>query len=483
MCNNLVKAYNSGNLQLPPVEIGFSSSITAPDLQIKRLTAVLVKDSILFTLTYASQKDRFLSFFNPPHGDKIQFVDWKGIKKGNTLVTFYIAKDKLRLVDQITMRFSMKGNAESDRNFIVLNLFEPSTIKLLGVSPKKSNYSDFTSKFKKDITSYKKFQDVRWGDFTSIEDTLTYEKITTLTYNKDSKFGKTTAVAEQIMEKGKNPGLGVRLLHKQGITGKGVKIAIIDQNLPGKHPEYKNRIVKYKDVGCNQPENKGSMHGPGVLSLVAGETIGTAPEVQIYFAAAPSWTADAKYQADALNWIIEENRLLPNGNKIRVVSVSSAPSGPGSPFKNNSKWDEALKTAEQEGIIVLDCTKDHGFIGPCYYEMNNPEDVKECKVGWPDKVVNDSLKFPQYKIFAPCSGRTVAEEYMEGTNSYQYCGKSGLSWSIPYVAGVMAMGWQIKPDISGTDMVSILIKTASPNFLGYRIIDPVEFIKNLQEVK
>ena len=36
---------------------------------------------------------------------------------------------------------------------------------------------------------------------------------------------------EKIMELGKNPGLGVNKLHKQGITGKGVSIAIIDQAL------------------------------------------------------------------------------------------------------------------------------------------------------------------------------------------------------------------------------------------------------------
>jgi len=95
-------------------------------------------------------------------------------------------------------------------------------------------------------------------------------------------------------------------------------------------------------------------------------------------------------------------------------------------------------------------------------------------------MIIDSLKFPSYKIFAPCSGRIVAEEYIEGSNYYQYCGKAGLSWSIPYMAGIMAMSWQIKPGMSVAEMVSILIKTASPNFLGYKIIDPVEFINKLQ---
>ncbi|HEY4788451.1 MAG TPA: S8 family serine peptidase [Bacteroidales bacterium] len=483
--HNQVKANNVRCvMQTPAVEIGFQTNFIAPDLQIKRLTAVLVKDSILFTLVYSSQKDRLLAFFNPPEGDVIKYIDRTGIKKADTLSTFYIAKNQFQSVVSITMRFSTNEDSEKDRNFIFLDILEPSVKNLLGINKDAKYAASNPQPRRTNITSFKKYQDVRWCNLTAIEDTLTYEKISKLTYNKDSKFGKHTTEAEEIIEQGKNPGLGIRAIHKQGITGKGITIAIIDQNLPGKHPEYKGKIAKYKDVGCKQPENSGSMHGPGVLSLLVGETIGTAPDAKIYFAAAPSWTRDAKYEADALNWVIEENRLLPKGDKIRVVSCSGAPSGPGSPFtKNNSNWDEAVKTAEQEGIIVLDCTKDHGFIGPCYYDRNNPEDVKQCKVGWPDRPVKDSSVFSTTKIFAPCSNRTVAEEYNEGTNSYQYCGKAGLSWSIPYVAGVMAMGWQIKPNISGTDMVRILLKTATTNFQGYKIVDPVKFINELQQIR
>jgi hypothetical protein len=51
--------------------------------------------------------------------------------------------------------------------------------------------------------------------------------------------------------------------------------------------------------------------------------------------AAPSWNGDSAYQAAALDWIVDQNRALPEGQKIRVVSVSAAPSGPGSPFTQN----------------------------------------------------------------------------------------------------------------------------------------------------
>lgn len=68
----------------------------------------------------------------------------------------------------------------------------------------------------------------------------------------------------ELMEQGKRPTLGVKSLHKEGITGKGINVAIIDQNLLLDHPEYSEKIVEYYDTGCNMPQGTGSMHGPAV---------------------------------------------------------------------------------------------------------------------------------------------------------------------------------------------------------------------------
>lgn len=68
------------------------------------------------------------------------------------------------------------------------------------------------------------------------------------------------------------------------------------------------------------------------------------------------WIWDSEFFAKGLYWIIEENKKLPIGEKIRVVSVSAAPYGNGSPFtKNLEMWDEAVLVAQNEGILVLDC--------------------------------------------------------------------------------------------------------------------------------
>ena len=140
----------SNNVQMNVIEIGFTPHLTAPDLQIKRLTAVAISDSILFTLNYSSKEDRYLSFFNPPDGDILKYIVRNGIKKSDTVVNFSIAKNKLSSLLEITMRFSKKGFLTIDRNFIFLDLYEPSTIKLLGNSTVSINgkpvYNSSTSK-------------------------------------------------------------------------------------------------------------------------------------------------------------------------------------------------------------------------------------------------------------------------------------------------------------------------------------------------
>jgi len=67
--------------------------------------------------------------------------------------------------------------------------------------------------------------------------------------------------AEKLLEEGKNPGLGLRKLHEQGITGEGVVVAIIDQKLLMDHKEYKNKIESYSEYGKAKEEDP-SMHGP-----------------------------------------------------------------------------------------------------------------------------------------------------------------------------------------------------------------------------
>ncbi len=331
-------------------------------------------------------------------------------------------------------------------------------------------------------TSVKQFDDVRWKDLSRLDLSDKKGLIPTLRFNQKTIWPQSDKMPlggkpDKVLKDGMNPGLGIRRLHKQGITGKGVNVAIIDQPLYLDHPEFTGKIVEYHDVGCG---SKSSMHGPAVASLLVGKNCGTAPDARLYYVAAPSWTKDTAYQAKALNWIIEQNKNLPTSKKIRVVSVSAAPSGSSSPFdKNQQMWDRACALAEAEDILVLDCTAHHGFISPCWYDRNAPESVIRCTPGFPGR---EPKKYTG-RILVPTSPRTTAEEFDKGDFSYQYCSRGGLSWAIPYCAGVLALGWQIRPEIGSEQMRDLLFKSAYIHRSGDRIINPNGFIRLVRRAK
>lgn len=332
------------------------------------------------------------------------------------------------------------------------------------------------------------YQDYFWTftPFIIGEDLYNPDDIHTYRFESNMIFEGSEKLAAQLMEDGKNPGLGVRSLHEQGITGEGVNVAIIDQNLLLDHPEYTDCVAAYYDSGCEVSD--GSMHGPAVLSILAGKTIGVAPGAKVYFAAAPSWKKDAAYFADCLNWIIEQNAALPEGEKIRVVSVSGAPERwpDGGGFENEDQWVQAVAAAQEAGIMVIDCrnnTDDEtGFVFSAYYDREFPEDVQKCQPGYPDTNDIDLLDGSfDNTIFAPSSFRTTAQEYVEGSYIYTYWGIGGQSWAVPYVAGVLALGWQVNPDLDGQTMKDLLFQSAYVNENGSHMIDPPAFIELVRE--
>ena len=305
--------------------------------------------------------------------------------------------------------------------------------------------------------------------------------IHTYLFNERTVFEGNEKLKQDLLEKGKNPGLGVRSLHEQGITGRGVSVAIIDQNMLLEPPEFVDRIAHYYECSYAFEAGQGSMHGPGVASLLVGKSIGVAPEANLYYVAAPSWTRDSAYFAEGLHWIIDLNNTLPKDQKIRVVSVSSAPSGQGSPFTQNQElWEEAVKRAQEAGILVLDCRRgyDTGFIGGGYYDINDPDNLEKVRSGFVD--MKELPMVDPNAIIAPCGYRTTVEQYRSADYFFRYSAQAVVSWSIPYVAGVAALGWQINPELSASQLKEFLFKSAYRNERGDLIIHPVAFIEMIK---
>ena len=156
---------------------------------------------------------------------------------------------------------------------------------------------------------------------------------------------------KKLLKKSKNPGLGIKKLHEQGITGQGIVVAIIDQKLDINHPEYKDSISDYQeyDEAKNEPI---SMHGPAVTSLLVGKDCGVAPGAKLVYKAVPSGRCFYS-RSKALNDIIENNKHIPQNEQVRIVSCSIGYMTD-NPEPGLDKWIKTIQKAQEAGIFVID---------------------------------------------------------------------------------------------------------------------------------
>ena len=275
-----------------------------------------------------------------------------------------------------------------------------------------------------------------------------------------------------------DPGLGVRELHRQGITGAGVGVAIIDFRIFPDHPEFRGRLAALQDLSG---QTQGSMHGPAVASLLVGARCGTAPGASLYYVALPDPGDGVESFIRALDWLLATNRHLPAPRRIRVVSISASPDE--TPPEAEA-WAAARERAEKEGLMVLDVSRGRPFVGPCELDPVAPDHPARAR----PVPARDRPGFFRDHLLVPVAPRTTAEQYYPGHFGYQYCGTGaetflyhGVSWAVPYCAGVLAMGWQIRPDLSPDQMRALLFSSAHVLPTGERIIDPPAFIARVRE--
>ena len=314
-----------------------------------------------------------------------------------------------------------------------------------------------------------KFADIRniFGHHPEQNKTPSFDVLKTLIFNENNNWTN-NKTPKQLIEYGKQPPLGVAELHQQGFNGEGVTVAIIDQPLAVDHPEYKGKIVAYKNFCDGNDEDSksvSSMHGPAVASLLVGTNVGVAPSAKVIYAAVPMWQNDAEYGIKALKWILQENEKLPADKKIKFVSISTS-FGAKMLFKNYEKWNKLVKEVQSQDICIVECTQENNFVGPGFVDYK----TKQFKYGFADRAHDK----PFDKVHVPTSLRTTAESYDNVNFSYTYWGVGGLSWGRPFAAGVLCLGQQANPSLSAFELKDLLIQTAQEN--GH-IISPQSFVQ------
>lgn len=291
---------------------------------------------------------------------------------------------------------------------------------------------------------------------------------------------------KKIMENGKNPGLGVKDLHKQGIDGSGISIAIIDKLLP-EHTEYRDNVVRYEKIGSNEEKN-GTMHGAAVASIAVGKTVGVAPKAKLYYFAArlSEGKGDkrhivSKYYAKALDRIVEINKSLPDNEKIVVVSVSASPSE----SVDSELWAEALKRAKDNNIFVTttDLIAEYGLFdnGLKREVLGNPDNpVSYSKPKWWN--VTKAEEQQKVTLAFPMDHRTTASP--TGDTDYTHYVSGGWSWMKPFEAALYALAKQTDRTITPEQFFEIGLQTGTYSKKAEAVIaNPVALIEEVKERK
>lgn len=357
--------------------------------------------------------------------------------------------------------------------------------------------------------------DLRSRDLTKIQMTTSLPDLMHATFDSKTQWPDWVPVDfdwKRIMEIGRDPGLGIRALHAQGLTGKGVGIAIIDQPLLVDHQEYKGRLRLYEETNI-LPDNPATMHGAAVASIATGKTIGVAPEADLYYIGA--WTGDwdpetqefttnFSYHAQAVRRILEINEGLPEGRKIRVITMQV---GWVSDWKGANEITAAIEEAKAAGIFVISSNL-HPTYG-LYFQglgrdpLADPNQFGLYRPGlwWekdffagqpseqhaglpPDFYSRESMK---NMLLVPMDSRTTASP--TGSEDYVFYREGGWSWSIPYLGGMYALAAQVRPEITPEGFWETALQTGrtiqfqhdGKNYEFGVILDPgalIEALKN-----
>jgi subtilisin family serine protease len=295
---------------------------------------------------------------------------------------------------------------------------------------------------------------------------------------------------KRVLELGKNPGLGLRDLHAQGITGRGVGIGIVDYPLLTEHQEYADQLQWYEEINADAAD-RAHRHGSIVASIAVGRQVGVAPEASLYYIGVGNNLKEmflkSHYEAQAVRRILEINAGLPEGRKIRVISMSF---GWGPQRAGYYDMTAAVEEATAEGLLIVCATIErvHGFdfeaLGRSPLADPDAFDSYEPALWWAEDFYA-GYRFSDH-LMVPTDSLTLASP--TGADAYAFERAGGSSKAIPYIAGVYALAVQVDPAITPERFWTLAVKTGRTIELAHDsetiplgpIVDPTALISALQ---
>lgn len=263
--------------------------------------------------------------------------------------------------------------------------------------------------------------------------------------------------------------LGIEKIHARGITGKNIRIAVIDTGVDTEHPDLKTQILG-KFNTTDEVYSSSNGHGTAVAGVIAAKhngvgVLGVAPDAKIVAIKA------LQERGFGTNEAIAKAIEVAIRQQVHIINLSL-----GSPTYS-SPVHQAIKEAHRKGILVVCAAGNDGRNNSVSYPAKLTETWAVAATNDRRQVSAFSSRGKEVEIAAP--GERILCCWRNG----EYVSISGTSFAAPFVSGVLALALEI----GGVDKNFVLsssidIETPGRDMKsGYGLINPLEFIREKTE--
>ncbi len=285
--------------------------------------------------------------------------------------------------------------------------------------------------------------------------------------------------------------LNIDKLHAQGVTGKGVGIAILDTGVYA-HTDLSDNIVLFQDMVNNRlslyDDNGHGTHVTGIASSKGissgGRYKGIAPDAGIVMIKCLNYRGNGKTPVAirALDFI-KQNWKKYN---IRIINISV-----GSDYEKKDRENDELIAAVEEmwkqGFVVVAAAGNNGPVGGTItipgcarsiITVGAADDDREVKIRGHRSMIHYSGRGPtdvcivKPEIVAPGTGIISCS-----IGRQLYSSQSGTSMATPVVAGCIALMLEKNPSLTNKEIKRRIFETAvdlgyDKNHQGWGMIHP-----------
>ncbi|TSC79919.1 MAG: peptidase S8 and S53 subtilisin kexin sedolisin [Candidatus Peregrinibacteria bacterium Gr01-1014_25] len=290
--------------------------------------------------------------------------------------------------------------------------------------------------------------------------------------------------------------IGAMTVQERGVTGQGVRVAILDTGVSADHPELAGNVVLTANFTVDDADDQVG-HGTHVSGIVAGvgarefedrgslnRALGVAPGAELMSGKVcnnQGWCLEGDIQA-GIEWAVAQH--------ARVINLSLG----GGAFLGHCDRDpmaEDVNWAVKQGAIVVVAAGNSGDAGEgitspgCASEAIavGAVDGQDVRPSWSSYGLAIDVAAPGVGILSSVSCQAA------GTcPNAAYGWWSGTSMATPHVAGAVALLLQTQPRLTRDDVYALLASTAKDlgsmgfdKLYGYGRVDALDALDALRE--